>query len=634
MADGFQGAAPSRNGLLGRLAAVGLLLGLWVCALGPTQIHAQAPDSTELRQFNRAESLLESGQTEQAIGLLESLYDQAPAYDAFYETLKEAYEQTKQYEAAIELVNDQINAQAAPPLLAEKGRLLYQSGQRDRASATWDEALALRPQELSTYRVVYQTLMDLRLFSEAIDVLTKGRSALDRPGLFRTDLAYLYSLDGQHGRAMEEYVALLAESPDRVSYVRERLQSFVDREEGLSTGIEVLESAVEERPSNAAYPRLLAWLHMQSDDYAAAFDVVQAVDRLQEQQGRALLSFAGQAGDAEEYAVATKAYEAVLDRHAEGPVAPQARKGLGDMYRRWADRNADTPALVDTSGTRARRYDAARTAYRTFLDEYPDHEAVPDVRIALGTLQLDVYRDLTAAEATFQGIIEQSPSDPSAQTAALQLGRIALLRGAFEEARSRFSRLATTHRSSEVGHQAQFELARLEFYQGAFDAALERTQTVTTNTSTDVSNDAIDLKVLIQENRGPDSLDTALRLYAQARLAERKRAHDTATAHLDSLLQTHPRHPLADEARFRRAHVHLAQGDTTAALQAFDDVPRQHPSSPYADRSLFRHAQLQEAQGDLEAATSAYDRLLTEYPQSLLAGDARTRLRTLRRQRG
>jgi len=43
---------------------------------------------------------------------------------------------------------------------------------------------------------------------------------------------------------------------------------------------------------------------------------------------------------------------------------------------------------------------------------------------------------------------------------------------------------------------------------------------------------------------------------------------------------------------------------------------------------------LQEAQGNLTAATSTYDRLLTDYPQSLLASDARSRLRTLRRRQG
>ena len=634
MARHLQRAFRPTGRLLVRVGIVTLLVCLWFANTGPVLVQAQSPDSTQLRQLNRAESLLESGQPDPAIRLLESLHNQAPDNEAFFRTLKEAYEETKQYDSAIGLLDNRIADQPSPSLLAEKGRLLYQSGQQASASDVWDEALSLRPEQLSTYRVVYQTLMDLRLFSRAIDVLTTGRSALDRPDLFRTDLAYLYSLDGQHGSAMQEYVDLLSGSADRANYVRERLQPFVDRDEGISASIDVLQSAVEKAPSNAAYRQLLAWLYMEADDYPAALEVYRALDQLQGQQGRELFSFARRATDAERYDVATQAYETLLDRYPESPAAPRARQGLGDMYRRWADQAADSSVLVDTNSARARRYDAARTAYRTFLDEHPSHDASPEVRTALGTLQLDVYRDLPAAASTFQTVIEQSPESASAQAAEFHQGRIALLRDSFDQARRRFTRLAETHQNTDRGHQAQFELARLEYYQGAFDTALSHTQTITANPSTDVANDAIDLTVLIQENRGPDSLDTPLRLYARAQLAERKRAYDTATTRLDSLLQAHGRHPLADEARFRQAHVQLAQGDTTTALQTLDELPQRHPQSPYADRSLFRRAQLQEAQGNLTAATSTYDRLLTDYPQSLLASDARSRLRTLRRRQG
>ena len=634
MARDLQSAVGSASGPLVRVALAGLLVCLWVSSTGPVLVRAQSPDSTQLRQLNRAETLLESGQAKQAVRLMEALHDQAPDNEAFFQTLKQAYEDTKQYERAIGLVEDRIAAQPSPSLLAEKGRLLYQSGQRDRAAATWDEALGLQPQALATYRTVYQTLMDLRLFSRAIDVLTTGRSVLDRSDLFHSDLAYLYSLDGQHGQAMQEYVALLSGSPDRAGYVRERLQPFVDRGEGIAASIDVLQSAVDDASSNTAYRRLLGWLHMENDDYPAALDVYQALDQQQDRQGRVLFSFAQRATDAEQYDVATQAYEILLDRYPESPVAPRAQKGLGDMYRRWADQDADTPALIDTTGPRARRYAAARTAYQTFLNEHPSHDAGPEVRTALGTLQLDVYRTLSAAASSFRTVIERSPDSPSAPAAEFHLGRIALLRDAFDEARSRFTRLAEIHQNSDWGQQAQLELARLAYYQGAFDDALSRTTTLTTKTDTDVANDAIDLKVLIQENRGPDSLDSALHLFAQAQFAERKRAYDTATIRLDSLLQAHDRHPLADDGRFQLAQVQLAQGDTTAALQTLSELPRRHPQSPYADRSLFRQARLQEAQGDVETATKTYDRLLTDYPQSLLAGDARSRLRSLRRRQG
>ena len=623
-----------RNGLLGRVVVASLFVALTVGGGASPSALAQSPDSTELRRFQRANDYLRSGQTEDAIELLEPLYQQNPDNQAFYQKLKEAYQNAKQYEKAIGLLDDRIDNGATPALLSEKARLLYQSGQQERASTVWTDALELRPNDVSAYRVVYQTLMDLRRFNRAIDILTRARSALDRPDLFRTDLAYLYSLDGQHAEAMEEYVALLSGSPDRANYVRGRLRPFVDRGEGLSAGISVLQNAVEEAPRNPALRRVLAWLHMENDEYAAAFEVYRGLDRLEEQQGRRLVSFAEQAADAEQYDVATQAYQTVLDRYPETGVAPRARRGLGDMYRQWADQGAESPALIDTTSARAQRYDAARAAYRTFLTNHPTHDDAPAVQAKLGTLQLDVYRQLGQAASIFRLIRQEAADTPAAQEAEFNLARIALLRGNLDRARLLFSRLADELSGGDLANEARYELARLHFYQGAFDDALTQAETVTVNTSADVANDAIDLNVLIQENRGPDSLDSALRLYARAQFADRKRDYAVAASRLDSLIQTHGRHSLADNARFDRAQIHEATGDTTAALQAYEALAQRHPQSPYSDRSLFRQAQLQEAQGHLDAATATYDRLLTNYPESLLAGDARDRLRALRRRQG
>jgi tetratricopeptide (TPR) repeat protein len=597
----------------------------------PQGTQAQSTDSTQLRRFRTADARLQAGKFKDAIRILEELYEESPNNSSFYRKLKEAYESVKRYDDALALVEERMGSTPTPSLLSEKARLLYQKGARDQAEQAWTAAVSAAPDRPTTYRIVYQTLVEVRRFKQAIDVLRQARQRLDNDALFRTELAYLYGLDGQHAEAMREYVALLDQSPGRVGLVRNRLQTFVEQGEGVEASIQVLTGAVEEAPLNPAYRELLAWLHMTTDDYEAAFDVYRALDRLQQRQGQALFSFAQKAADADQYAVATAALESILDRHGDAEVAPGAQRALGDTYREWAaSLHGPTPARLDSTT----RYDDARTAYQTFLDSYPTHQAVPAVRAQLGTLQLDVYRDLDAAQATLETVVSSSPDTDAANEARYDLGRIALLRGDFDRARLLFSRLAQRLRGGDLADQARFELALLQFYQGQFDAALTRARATSANTSSDVTNDAIDLSVLIQENRGPDSLDIPLRLFAEARLAVRQHRYDDASARLDSLLRAHGRHSLADEARFRRAEVHLARGDTAAAATAYQTLPERHPGSPYADRSLFRLGELYQAQGRPSEAAAVYDRLLSEYPKSLLAADARTRLRALRRSRG
>ena len=574
---------------------------------------------------------MQAGKFEDAIQILQRLYEESPNNASFYRKLKEAYESVKRYDDALGLVEKQMAGDPTPSLLSEKARLLYQKGAEAEATQTWERAIAVAPERSTTYRIVYQTLVDIRRFKQAIEVLTEARSTLDNDALFRTELAYLYGLDGQHAAAMREYVALLDQSPGRVGLVRNRLQTFVEQGEGIQSSIKVLSGAVEERPLNPAYRELLAWLYMTTDDYDAAYDVYRALDRLQQRQGQALFSFAQKAADADQFEVATTAFQSILERHGDAKVAPRAQRALGDAYREWAaDVHGTAPVRLDSTS----RYDAARTAYQTFLDTYPAHEAAPAVRSQLGTLQLDVYRDLDAAQATLETVVSAHPKTTAANEARYDLGRIALLRGDFDRARLLFTRLAERLRSGDLADQARFELALLQFYQGQFESALTRARATSANTSSDVTNDAIDLTVLIQENRGPDSLNTALRLYADVRLSLRQRRYGDAATQIDSLLAAHARHPLADQARFRRAEVQLAQGDTSAAADTYRTLPKQHPRSPYADRSLFRLGELYEEQGRPDRAATVYSRLLSEYPESLLATDARTRLRTLRRSRG
>ena len=624
-----------------------LLLAVWVgaCLTYPAQAQQNppeppapstrtAPDSTQLQRFRLADAYLRAGQFERAIPLLEDLTTEAPGNPTFFSKLKEAYENVKRYDDAIALVERRMGDRPTPSRMSEKARLLYLKGDEDAAFATWDDAIALAPEQSTTYRIVYQALVNIRRFDRAIEVLVDAREALGQDAAFRTDLSYLYSLNGEPREAMKEYVALLDGTPDRLNFVRARLRPFVERDDGLSASIDVLEAASREAPLNRAYRELLGWLHMENNDYAAAFKVHRAIDRLEQEGGRVLLQFAQKAADADAYAVADTAYATVLGRYGDTPIAASAYRGLGQLHQRWAEENGERAVDADGDRIPAPHYEAAATAYRTFLQNYPEHAAYPATLRALGHLQQDVFLQLNDARATLEEVVSRYPESSAADDARYDLGRLALQRGDLNAARLAFSRLVDRLRTGDLAEKARYEMALLHFYQGEFDAALTRVEATNANTSTDVANDAVELKVLLRLNRGPDSLNTPLRMYAQSQLHARQRQAGQALAVLDTLLADYGRHTLADNARFRRAQLLEQKGDTTAAVTAYGEVPMMHPRSPYADRSLFALASLHEQSGNKDEAVAAYNRLLEEHSNSLLAPDARRRLRALWSQQG
>lgn len=605
---------------------------LSIALLSTSEAVAQQIDSTLVTRYQLADSYLRAGQYDRAITLLQDLYEESPATYAFFEKLKEAYENVKRYDEAIALVEDRIPRDAnLVGLLSEKARLQFLRGDETIAYESWQKAIDVAPSQVNTYRIVYQSLSNVRLFEKSVEVLEGARVTLNDQEQFQVDLAWLYSLVGEYAKSMQEYVGILAKNDRQLSYVRSRLGRFVEQENVLDEGIPVVEEAVRVDPLNRSFRELLGWLYLENRQFSEAFDVYRAIDRLEQEEGNVLFTFAQQAADAGAYEVSAKAFDEVLDRYPNSPAAPEAQLGLARMHEKHAEDMAER--AFDDSGNRisAPNYEAALDNYRIFLQEYPSHAAYPEVLQHIGRLQQEIFYALGDAESTLKEVIEKFPASMAFQEANFDMGRIAVLRDELPKARLIFSRVEEELRIGELAERARFELALIHFYQGEFDAALTLTQVMNENTSTDIANDAIELKVLLFENKGPDSLNAPLNLYADASLAARQRLHNKALSTLDSLMLQYGNHPLMDDARFLKATTLREIGRTEEALAAFLEFPLIHPESFFVDRSLFTAAQIYDYElGKEELAIETYSRLLNEYSGSLLASQARERIRILR----
>ncbi len=591
-------------------------------------------DSTLVARFQLADTYLRGAQYDRAIALLEDLYATSPTTYVFYEKLKEAYENVKRYDDAIALVADRLAQEAIgdPTMLrSDKARLFFLKGEEQTAYSLWDEALAGSSENQNAYRIIHTSMLQVRLFDKAIEVLEQGRRATEQPTLFQADLAYLYSLTGQHEKAMEEYLGLLAINERQLNYVRNRLSRSLEQEGALPAIIAVAERGVRKTPLNRGYRELLAWLYMEAEQYPKAFNEYRAIDRLEKENGRVLFDFAQRAADASAYDIALEAFDEVLSRYPDAPVAADAQMGLAEMHQRWAEKTHER--LFDERGNRlpAPHYEATLETYRTFLQQFPTHPYYPEVLRRIGRLQQDVFFNLGEADATLNEVTLRYPNSQAAHQARYDLGRIALIRNDLEQARLIFARLVEQLRIGELAEQARYEQALIHFYRGEFEAAKTLVQVLDENTSTDVANDAIALKVQLLTDLGPDSLNTPLRQYGEASLMLRQRRVNEVVQRMDELLAEFGFHPLADDARFLRATAIREAGRAEEALAAFGELPLIHPDSPLADRSLFQAAEIQEQDlNDPDGAMVTYTQILTLYPGSLLLPEVRFRIRALR----
>jgi tetratricopeptide (TPR) repeat protein len=624
--------------MLRRLAPLVALLVLAVAPAAAQQPGLQlrtdsaVPPDGPVAKFRLADAYLRAGQSERALALLEDLHAEDPGSFAVYDKLKEAYVTVKQYDDALGLIEARMERTAPTAnLLAEAGRLHVLKGDLDTAAAVWQEAVTTAPDNQDVYRLVYSAQVSARLYEQARDLLLQGREQLGDPTVFQVELAELYGRTGRQEDAMMEYAALLSVDPQRLSFVQSRIGRMLEQDGAAEAFTAAVERLIREQPLVLPYRELAAWLYAETGDFGAALDATRALDRLGDEQGQSLYAFADAALNADAYDEALRAYEIVLDRHGDGPIAPLALLNTAVLYELRARQNGER--AFDPAGNRipAVDYDQALERYEAFLREHPTHPNYPAALRQLAGLQKDVFRDYGQAEALLREIVNRFPDGDVAAQARLDLGEVALMRDDLGAARAAFAGVEESERIGEQAELARLELARLDFYEGQFDMAKTRTQAMNRNTATDVANDAIALKLLVSENGGPDSTNVPLRTFARAQLLQRQQRPTQALGLMDSLLAAYPQHKLNDEAHFLRAEILRALGRPDDALEVLEAFPGQFPESYLADRSLFTVGEIHERdRADVQAAIAAYADLLARYPGSLLAPEARARIRRLR----
>ncbi|MEO0557467.1 MAG: tetratricopeptide repeat protein [Bacteroidota bacterium] len=576
--------------------------------------------------FLLAQRLLQNGQTDEAIGILEDLLDLDPSSVPVATKLAEAYVTSRRWDDALALYDSREQVSGPSVLLmAERGAILHRSGQTEAARETWTRALELAPTEEQTYRTVSNVIGELRLYAIAAEILEAGRTALGTDDAFLLERANLYGLNLQYAEAIELYITLVEQNPEYAAGVRARLVRLLDGEGAPEAFASAIEQAQTRDPLNRAFRELAAWLAMERKDYVAALNAYRAIDRLEQEQGESLVAFAESALADDAVDPAASALDEVLDRHPDGPSAPRALLLRGQIAR---DLSLNVGERADRGPTP--HADAALATLGTFLERYPNAPERAEAQLMLARVQQDVMRDFDGAEALLMEAATARRSEVFG-TARLGLGEVAIRRGDLNTARDRYQEVEDEIRIGPIAEQARYELARLDFYEGYVYSALARAEAIDENTAADVTNDAIALRVTLDENAGPDTLNTPLLAFGKVSLLSRRGLADSTLAGLAQLEADYPMHPLTDEILYLRAQNYRDLRRPEEAATALDRLAERVPLSFYRDRALMLLAEIAEHDlNDLPAAAAHYDRLLELVPGSLFAPQARANLRRLR----
>jgi tetratricopeptide (TPR) repeat protein len=589
-----------------------------------TVVHAQPGD--EDRRYKLARGYEESNDLRNASRVYKELYDQDRQSNVYFEGVRRTYMGLLLYGDLLPIVEQRLPLQSGDvDLHSLYAELLNRTGQPDQAARAWNDAIELRPDDAMTYMIVGQSQIDNRLFDRATRTFLRGRQRLGDPTAFADQLAQLYAILGQFEEAATEYVGMLNLNPSQLGFVMSGMGLFTTNPKGADAAIAIVRSASESRADYLPLVELLSWLYTEKGDYESAFDVARRLDDLRNARGSNIYAFADAALREGHYDVAASALEYFLKTFPKtNPLYTSAlysyTRTLEQRYHaKGAGSKDEAEALIDR--------------YLSMISDNPGNATSAEALLQVARLQADDLDEPQDAIATLEQLRRDYPRSPSIPEAVLMEGDLTLrtdkLREAQELYRQGAAKLQPGRDAERYRDLSALRLAETLFYSGEFKQAVDSFTALTQNTSSDVTNDALQYLFLLQENF--EKQDEALKHYAAGRLLLMQHEWKRAIEEMDRAVTAAPKSSLADDALYGKSQAQEALDIPADAMATLLQIIEQYPDGTHADRALFHAAELAERKmGDRQRAAELYTRLLTEYPASTFINPSRARIRALR----
>lgn len=471
-----------------------------------------------------------------------------------------------------------------------------------------------------------QKFLEANLYAWALRTYEKGKNEGKDGYTYSFEIAGVQGSLGNFIGMCDAYMDILKEDASYLGQVETSLMQLVDFQDD-EVRCNELKTLVLKRiqvDSNVpVYSEFLAWFLMQRRDFNGAFIQLNALDKRNNENGSRLMNLAVQATNNEEYSVAKKCYDAVI------------AKGKSTVFYQQASvKKLQTISLLlkKNEFSTADEFNALDIEYGTIEKDVIQANELAILKKDWAHLKTFYLNNSKDAEILLKEAL--ALGGVNAKTLAeikLELGDVLLFQNKIWEASLLFSQIELDFKDDVLGHEAKFRNAKISFYTGDFEWAQGQLDVLKASTSKLISNNALQLSLLITDNFNMDTIPLPMMQYARAELLAYQNKFELSFSTLDSITTAFPGHSLSDEILFTKANIYRKQGDFEKAVLLYTELVNIHFEGIYADDALFALAEIEEKHfKDLAKAQTQYERLLNDFPGSLFVIDARKRYRALK----
>jgi len=565
-----------------------------------------------------AKNYFDQGEYEKALTIYDRLYRKNPGRLDYFLYIIQSNQQLENFTVAEELLKAKLNTRRIIPQLFVELGYNYSLQNKDSLSAvSYKRAIDFAFENPVYSYTIGKRFEDYSLLDEAAMVY---ESAMKKdPGKdFNVPLARIYGEQGKLDKMFDTYLNLMQSNPAYRSIAKRNFSQYISEDPLNEANIKLRKALLRKLQSNpdVLYNELLSWLFIQQKQFKKAFTQEKAIYKRKDQNLIGIIDLALIAIGEKAFEDASEIVDFVIKN------APTLESELqGQQYR--------MKILLETATVKT--YPEIEKEFESLLDNYGRNGRTY-------ALQLDYNHFLAfkagkkeVAIANLKTLAKENLSVYQQARVKMELADILVFDEKFNQALIYYSQIQKKVKNDVLSQQASFKVAKTSYYKGDFEWAQIQLDVLKKSASQLISNDAMELSLLIRDNSLEDSTQTALKKFAKADLLALQNRDAEAIAALSDILEKHKGEKIEDEALLKQGELYEKTNQFEKAEANYLKLITFYGEDILADDAHFRLAKLYETRLALpDKAKELYEQIIYNFADSIYFVEARKRFRMLR----
>ncbi|WP_178986636.1 tetratricopeptide repeat protein [Winogradskyella helgolandensis] len=565
----------------------------------------------------QAEIYYKKAEFKKAELIYKNLLKEKPLNYNYIYKLVDIYQQLEQYDDAENILTQRLSIRRNPELVVVLGYNFQLKDSIATANKLYDEAIAFVDDKPNYIYIIAKKFEDYSLSDQAIRIYEKGKT-LTPDRNYSIQLARIYGDQGNVEQMFVNYVDYIHYKPNHLNNVKRSISDFISENKDNENNIHLrrlLLKKIQQNPETYWY-EMLSWLYVQEKAYNKSFIQEKALYKRNPESLDRLIELAVTAQKDNDDDTAKSIFNYILEITQDPSTALTAHQYILEIDTK----NADDKMLKQIDET-----------YNNLFTEFGKSELTLPLQLAYGKFLAFNQKDTEAATTFLKKSLKLNVSKFQEAKVKLLLADILVLQEKFNEALIFYSQIQANLKNSTIAQEARFKVAKTSYYKGDFDWAESQLKILKSSTSQLIANDALDLKLLISDNKYEDSTQTALKYYAKADLFSFQNKIDDAISLLDKILEEHKGESITDQALYQQAKLYEKKKQYTKAEANYQVIIKDYGEDILIDDTLYYLAELYNNHlAKPEEAKLLYEKIIFEHQDSIYFIEARKKFRMLR----